>query len=233
MKAKILVVDDEKSIIELLTMSLEREGYEVVSAQDGERAVKTAVKERPDLIVLDVMLPDMDGFEVLGKLRKDISAPVIMLTARAEDIDKILGLELGADDYITKPFNPRELIARIKAILRRVRQTPKDEEQEASDEPINIGDLVVDLKQCSVTKKGKPINLTAKEFSLLELFLRRPNQIFTRQVVLEQVWGYDFYGESRIVDVHLQRLRKKIEKDPANPTIIETIRGMGYRFKGK
>lgn len=232
MKEKILIVDDEKSIIELLTMSLEREGFEVFSASNGEKAIELTSSKNPDLIVLDIMLPDIDGFEICKKLREVVNIPIIMLTARTEDVDKVVGLEIGADDYITKPFNPRVLIARIKAVLRRTKEKPKESTGDAQA-VIKAGDLKIDCSRYLVTRSGKQIKLTPKEFAILSLLAKKPDQIFTRQVILEQVWGYDYYGDSRTVDVHLQRLRKKIEKNPAKPKIIETVRGVGYRIKRK
>ncbi|HEX3031872.1 MAG TPA: response regulator transcription factor [Bacillota bacterium] len=228
----ILVVDDESHIVELLKFNLEKEGYKVEAAFDGPGAVAKAQTMLPDLMILDLMLPGMTGLEVCkilhnGESTQDI--PIIMLTAKSEEIDKVLGLEMGADDYITKPFSPRELLARVKARLRRVR---KDAERRANEEiRLEYGELVLDLERIEVTAGERQLDLTHKEFELLKVFLANPGKVFTREALLETVWGYDYYGDSRTVDVHIRHLRQKIEEDPANPQYIDTVRGVGYRLK--
>lgn len=226
MAEKILVVDDEATIVEFVRINLEKAGFSVVSAGDGETALALAAAEHPDLIVLDVMLPGRDGFEVCRELRRTSSTPIIMLTARDEDIDKILGLELGADDYLTKPFNPRELVARIKAILRRVDRSGRPE-----GHVLVRGRIQLDMERHQVTAGGRPVDLTPKEFELLELFMKNPGRVFSREMLLERLWGYDFFGDSKTVDVHIRRLREKVEEDPSAPTHILTVWGVGYKFR--
>ncbi len=231
-KPTILVVDDETHIVELVKFNLEKEGYHVLAAQDGLEAYNTAKKERPDLIILDVMLPEMDGFEVCRLVQKDreiAETPIIMLTARSEEIDKILGLEIGADDYMTKPFSPRELLARVKARLRRVYK--KQQPFEAADGPISINGLVIDPERFEVFLDGTRLDLTPKEFELLRVLAKCRGRVLTREFLLENVWGYEYIGDSRTVDVHIRHLRQKIETDPARPKYIETVRGIGYKFK--
>ncbi|MDW7684320.1 MAG: response regulator transcription factor [Bacillota bacterium] len=225
---RVLVVDDEKTIVKGLKFSLEKEGYEVLTAYDGEEALRLFQKENPDLIVLDLMLPLLDGFEVCRRIRKDNDVPILMLTARGDDIDKILGLELGADDYVTKPFNPRELTARIKAILRRSHAPNMDP---ASMQVIRLQDLQIDLFQHKVRVRDKNVDLTSKEFALLSLLASHPGRVFSREKLLEHVWGYDYYGDARTVDVHIRHLREKIEPDPAAPQLILTVWGAGYKFR--
>lgn len=226
MKEKILIVDDEKTMVKVLKFNLEKEGFEVKAAYDGEEALKAIYSVSPDVIVLDIMLPGLDGFEVCRRVRKDLDIPIIMLTARTEDIDKILGLELGADDYITKPFNPRELVARIRAILRRVGQ-----QKENTKKVIKAGDLHIDLIQHKVRLRGREVDLTSKEYALLSFIASNPGKVFTREQLLQEVWGYDYFGDARTVDVHIRHLREKIEKDPANPQMILTVWGTGYKFR--
>ncbi|MBS4030457.1 MAG: response regulator transcription factor [Clostridiales bacterium] len=226
--SRVLIVDDEKTIVKGLKFSLEREGYEVSTAYDGEEALKIFNEEKPDLIVLDLMLPGVDGFEVCRRIRKGSEVPIIMLTAKGEDIDKILGLELGADDYMTKPFNPRELVARVKAILRRS-QTPT---LDASNmQVIRLQDMQIDLFQHKVRVHDKDVDLTSKEFALLSLLASHPGRVFSREKLLEHVWGYDYYGDARTVDVHIRHLREKIEPDPSTPQLILTVWGAGYKFR--
>ncbi|MBT9140651.1 MAG: Transcriptional regulatory protein WalR [Dehalococcoidia bacterium] len=227
--ARILVVDDEKTIVKGLKFSLEKEGYEVLAAYDGAEALSLFKKENPDLIVLDLMLPEFDGFEVCRRIRKGSEVPIIMLTARDEDIDKILGLELGADDYVTKPFNPRELTARIKAILRRS-QVPSGKDQTGM-QVIRLQGLQIDLFQRKVRIRDKEVDLTSKEFALLSLLASHPGRVFSREKLLEHVWGYDYYGDVRTVDVHIRHMREKIEPDPATPQLILTVWGAGYKFR--
>lgn len=227
MNEKILVVDDEKPIVDILKYNLSKEGYNVLTAYDGDEAIEIALKEDPDLILLDIMLPKQDGFSVCKKLREKLASPILMLTARGEEVDKVLGLELGADDYITKPFSMRELMARVKANLRRMAFSEPDEDVEV----IKQGDLELDLKSYVVRKKGKPLDLTFREFELLRYLAAQPGQVFTREKLLEEVWGYEYYGDIRTVDVTVRRLREKVEDDPANPEYIITKRGIGYYFK--
>ena len=227
--ATILVVDDEEPIQELLRFNLEKEGYLVCIAKDGSEALECVEKEQPDLLVLDVMLQGMDGLEVCRKLRlntKYQQIPIIMLTAKGEEIDTVLGLELGADDYMTKPFSPRELLARIKARLRRVNSP------EEADVQIIRGELRIDVKGFRVQVRGEETELTPKEFELLRVFAAYPGKVYSRDELLERIWGYEYDGDTRTVDVHVRHLRLKVEKDPSNPEYIETLRGIGYRFKG-
>lgn len=228
MAMTILVVDDEEPIQELLKFNLENEGYNVLTAFDGPAALKMIEEKRPDLVVLDVMLPGMDGLEVCNQLRQNSKLrdlPVIMLTAKGEEIDKVLGLELGADDYLTKPFSPRELLARIRARLRRIR--PQTQENE-----IIRGDLRIDLNRFQVSVRGEEVELTPKEFELLRVLAAHPGKVYSRDELLERVWGYEYAGDTRTVDVHVRHLRQKVEKDSSNPEYIETLRGIGYRLKG-
>jgi two-component system alkaline phosphatase synthesis response regulator PhoP len=219
----ILLVDDEPSIIQLSRMYFERDGFRVQEISDGEAALETVAKYRPALIVLDVMLPKLDGFEVCRKLRAGgDQTPIIMLTARDEDIDKILGLELGADDYLTKPFNPRELIARVKAILRR-----SDGKQQADGNPIHRGDLMIDPVSREAHIASRPLDLRTQEFDLLLTLAEHPGRVFSREQLLQLAWGFDFYGQTRTVDVHIAHLRKKIEGSIVK---IETVTGVGYKL---
>lgn len=232
MNKKILVVEDEKAIADILEFNLKKEGYEVVCAYDGEDGLGKATTEQPDLILLDVMLPKLDGFEVCKGVRRGSNVPIIMLTAREEEVDKVLGLELGADDYITKPFSMRELMARIKANVRRSSAPPAAVEAEpASDgNTLVFGSIVINLKSLDVRKNGAVLDLTPREFELIKFLATQPNQVFSREVLMENVWKYDYYGDLRTVDVTVRRLREKIEDDPANPVRIVTRRGAGYMF---
>ena len=225
--ARVLVVDDEKLIVKGIRFSLEQDGYEVDCAYDGEEAIEMAKKTEYDIVLLDVMLPKHDGFEVCQAIREFSDMPVIMLTAKGSDMDKILGLEYGADDYITKPFNIREVTARIKAILRRVNPAPKGER----DKLIISGDITLDYNFRRVVINDKVIELTSKEFDLLELFMRNPGKVYTRENLLDIAWGFDYPGDVRTVDVHIRRLREKIEKNPAEPSYIKTKWGVGYYYK--
>lgn len=230
MDKKILVVEDEKAIADILDFNLKKEGYTVVCAYDGEEGLRAALEDKPDLILLDVMLPKLDGFEVCKSVRKTSNVPIIMLTAREEEVDKILGLELGADDYITKPFSMRELMARIKANVRRG-AAPVAEVQEQSDENrLVFGNIVINLRSLDVSKNGTKLELTPREFDLIKFLATQPNQVFSREVLMENVWKYDYYGDLRTVDVTVRRLREKLEDDPANPIRIVTRRGAGYMF---
>ncbi|SHM07277.1 two-component system, OmpR family, alkaline phosphatase synthesis response regulator PhoP [Caldanaerovirga acetigignens] len=225
--AKILVVDDEPFIVELVKFNLESAGYEVITASDGHEALKLIEKEHPDLIILDIMLPGIDGMEICRALRfkmqtKDI--PVILLTAKTGEIDKVLGLEMGADDYITKPFSPRELVARVKAVLRRT------DKRDGARELIKAGPVVIDVDRHEVFIDGEKKDFTPKEFELLKLLASNPGKVFTREYLLENVWGYDYLGDTRTVDVHIRHLRQKIEKNSEDPKYIKTVRGVGYKF---
>ncbi len=222
----VLVVDDEKTLVKALSFNLEKEGFKVEQAYDGEEALQKVFDLKPDIVVLDLMLPEIDGFEVCRQIRKKLEVPIIMLTARSEDIDKVLGLELGADDYLTKPFNSRELVARIKAILRR--STVRDGE---AKKVIQIGKLQVDLLQHRARIDGQEINLTSKEFALLSYLAANAGNVYSREQLLEQVWGYDYYGDVRTVDVHIRHLREKLEKNPGNPEYIITVWGTGYKVR--
>lgn len=229
MSQKILVVDDEQPIADILKFNLEKEGYQVVVAHDGDTAIEMAAEEKPELVLLDIMLPGKDGNEVCREIRKTQTMPIIMLTAKDSEIDKVLGLELGADDYVTKPFSNRELIARVKANLRRHQQAPEEEEQDSND--IEIGSLTVHPDAYAVTRNGEQIDLTHREFELLHYLARHIGQVMTREHLLETVWGYDYFGDVRTVDVTVRRLREKIEENPSNPNWIVTRRGVGYYLR--
>ena len=226
MDKKILIVDDEKPIVDILKFNLEKEGYKTIEAYDGEQAVEMALESKPDLIILDVMLPKMDGFSVCKKIRQKLTCPIIMLTAKEEVVDKIIGLELGADDYMTKPFSIRELTARIKANLRK--HVIHEEEETVDNSSIKIKDLVLDSEKYVVVKNGVIIDLTMKEFEVLKLLASNAGQVFTREQILKNVWGYDYYGDLRSVDVTIRRIREKIEDNTAEPKYIITKRGIGY-----
>ena len=228
---KILVVDDERILLDTLRYNLVKAGYQVRVAGDGATALSLARQERPDLVILDVMLPQMDGFEVCRVLRQESAVPILMLTARDEELDKVLGLELGADDYLTKPFSMRELQARVKAMLRRLDMT-RAVEQDPASERLKEGSLEVDTSSHQATYAGRPLHLKPKEYDLLVFLMRSPGRAFSRDQLLERVWGYDYAGDTRTVDVHVRWLREKVEVDPSSPLLIETVRGVGYRFKG-
>lgn len=228
MSQKILVVDDEKSIVRLVTFNLEKEGYITLKAYDGEEALNIIRQESPDLVLLDIMLPKIDGFDVCRRIRQEgIPLAVIMVTAKDQEIDTVLGLELGADDYITKPFSPRELVARVKAVLRRT----SSQEGNVRKEVIKIGGLFIDSSKYEVSVNGRPVELTPKEFELLDFLARNAGRVMTRDVLLNHLWGYTYAGDTRIVDVHVSHLREKIEDNPKNPAYIKTVRGVGYKFK--
>lgn len=234
---KVLVVDDDQAILTLLEYNLTKEGYEVKTAIDGQEALDTALSISFDFILLDIMLPKLDGIEVTKKLRQEkVTTPIIMLTARDEETDKIIGLELVADDYITKPFSPREVIARLKAIGRRV--TPANDRMQSggsqkNEELYTFQDFSIDLTNYTVTVGDQKISLTPKEFELLAYFVKRSGRVLSRENLLNGVWGYDYVGQTRMVDMHVSHLREKIEKDPSHPTNIQTVRGFGYKFEGK
>lgn len=224
---RILIIDDELNIVELLKYNLESNGYKVIYALSGREGLNLVREKKPDLVLLDIMLPEIDGFDICKDIKKNSETeaiPIIMLTAKSEEFDKILGLELGADDYITKPFSIRELLTRMKVVLRR-----KDKKVES--EIINIGNLAIDLSKHEVSKSGKIIELTLKEFELLKLLVLSKGKVLTRDYLLDKVWGYEYYGETRTVDVHVRHLRQKIEEDDKNPRFIETVRGIGYKLK--
>ena len=227
---KILVVDDEKPISDIISFNLENEGYAIEKAYDGEQALEVFEKSQPDLVILDLMLPKMDGLEVCREIRKQSAVPVIMLTAKDSEIDKVLGLELGADDYVTKPFSNRELIARVKANLRR-NLVKEPEPQEVNKNEIVVGELVIHQDAYIISKHGEEIELTHREFELLHYLARHIGQVMTREHLLETVWDYDYFGDVRTVDVTIRRLREKIEDIPSHPTYIVTRRGVGYLLK--
>ncbi len=226
---KVLVVDDEVHIVELIKFNLEGNGYSVIEAYDGNKALELAKKEEIDIVILDLMLPGIDGIEVCRRLRKDPETekiPIIMLTAKSEETDKVLGLEIGADDYLTKPFSVRELTARMKAVLRRSIDDKKEESK-----IIKINDIQIDIEKHEVTKGDTKIDLTLKEFELLRILAENRGKVLSRNMLLDEVWGYDYFGETRTVDVHIRHLRKKIEENDKAPKYIETIRGVGYKIK--
>lgn len=225
---RILVVDDEASILQLVTYNLIRTGYEVTSAESGEEALQTAKREAFDLVLLDVMLPGMDGFEVCKEIRKSSAVPIIMLTARGEEIDRVVGFEIGADDYVTKPFSPRELLGRVKAILRRSKKGAEPTEGET----LTFGTLSINFVTYEVLKDDERVDLTPTEFQLLKLLCQYPGRVFSRDELVDRVIGADFYGDVRTIDVHIRHLRAKIEADPSDPKLIETVRGAGYKFSG-
>lgn len=231
MGKRILVVDDEKSIVDILRLNLQKEGYTVSEAYDGADAVEKALaensEERPDLILLDVMLPEMNGFDVCKKIRESSTVPIVMITAREDEVDKVLGLEIGADDYVTKPFSMRELLARVKANMRRVEIEPIKED---NNDIIEVGCFKLDCNRYELYKGDKLIDLTVREFELIKFLSAQPNKIYSRKSLLEYVWDYEYYGDVRTVDVTVRRVREKIEEDPSQPKHIMTKRGVGYYF---
>lgn len=235
----ILIVDDEQPIVDIFVYNLQKEGYKTIEAGDGLTAVELATEKRPDLILLDIMLPKMDGLSVCKRIKNSFNVPIIMLTAKDGEIDKILGLELGADDYITKPFSVRELMARVKANLRKAEVTTnvveeeKVEQAEHKANKIEVGDLSLDLDKFEVKVRGQIIDLTLREFEVLKYLAKQPGQVVTREVLLEKVWGYEYYGDIRTVDVTVRRIREKIEKDTSSPKILITKRGVGYYIASK
>jgi two-component system, OmpR family, response regulator len=225
---RILLVDDELSVQKLLTYPLRKEGYDVVPALDGREALDRLREDNFDLVVLDVMMPKMDGFDVCRQIRARSTVPIIMLTAKTEEIDKVLGLELGADDYITKPFSVREFRSRVKAVLRRAALAHSNEQFE---EPIQQGDLLIDFERRQVEARGDPVRLTYVEFEVLAALARNPGRVFSRTMLLERVWGDSSYRDPRTIDVHIRHLREKLEEEPKHPEMILTVRGVGYRFR--
>lgn len=223
---KVLVVEDERQIAEIICFNLERAGYRVAVAFDGEEALEKAARENPDLVILDLMLPRLDGFSVCRHLRAKSPVPILILTARSEEADKVHGLDLGADDYVTKPFSPRELLARVRALLRRSGGLAQ-----GGEAPLRFGDLEIDLGKREVRRRGEPVPLTVREFELLKYLVLRPGQPFTREALLEDVWGYEYHGDLRTVDVTVRRLREKIEDDPSEPRFLLTRRGVGYLWR--
>ena len=242
-KKTILIVDDEKLIINVLDYNLKKEGYDVIEANDGRTAIELAFEQKPDLVLLDLMLPKVDGLTVCKKIRDTLNIPIIMISARTEEIDKILGLELGADDYITKPFSVRELMARVKANLRKAElnsanSAQKPEEHttnkgEEKDKTIEIGEIFINLDKFEVRVRNKPIDLTLREFEVLRYLANQPGQVVTREALLEKVWGYEYYGDIRTVDVTIRRIREKIEVDTSSPKLLITKRGVGYYLSSK
>jgi two-component system response regulator VicR len=226
---KVLIVEDEKSISDIIQFNLKKEGFEVDTAYDGESGLEKALNGKPDLILLDVMLPIIDGFEICKKVRESSAVPILMLTAKEEEVDKVLGLELGADDYITKPFGMRELIARIKANFRRI-----DLDDSDKSDPANVqefGNLTIDTNRYEARKNDEPLDLTLREFELLQYLAKKENKVFSREQLLSDVWGYEYFGDIRTVDVTVRRLREKLEDDSGDPKYIMTKRGIGYYFK--
>lgn len=222
---KVLVVDDDRGIVKLVRAYLEQAGFEVLAAYDGKRALHVARHDKPELVILDLMMPEMDGWDVCRALRKESDVPIIMLTARVEETDRLIGLELGADDYVTKPFSPRELVARVRAVLRRTQPAPK------TPEVISRHEITMDLSGHSVTVRGEPVNLTPTEFGLLATLMQDAGRAFTRAQLLEQVQGYTYEGYERTIDAHIKNLRQKVEADPRNPERIKTVYGVGYKFE--
>jgi DNA-binding response OmpR family regulator len=230
MASKILIVEDDANLADTLKYNLRKEGYEVLSAADGAEALETARRENPELIILDIMLPIISGLEVCRILRKEMIVPILMLTARADETDKIVGLDIGADDYMTKPFSLRELLARVRAMLRRSKMG--DATPATADTPISFGDIRVDVARHRASKNGNVLELTPKEFDVLVFMARNKGFVFSRSQLLEKVWGYDFAGDTRTVDVHIRWLREKIEDNPNEPLILVTVRGVGYKLEG-
>ena len=231
MSNTIAIVEDEPNIVELVKYNLDREGYRTVSANDGRKGLELVRQELPDLVILDLMLPELDGMSVCKQLRAENttkSIPIIILTAKSEEADRVLGLEMGADDYVTKPFSPRELVARVRAVLRRSGTV-----EEGEPDVIEIGGIRMDLRQHLVKIRGEEVELTPKEYDFLKLLLLNPGRAFTREFLLEHLWGYEYFGDTRTVDVHVRRLRQKIEGDSTEPSYLETVRGVGYRLRGE
>jgi two-component system OmpR family response regulator len=233
MGSKVLIVEDDRTLLEVLQYNLNRQGYDVLTAADGATGLDTARSGKPDLVILDVMLPKMDGYEVCRILRQETMVPILMLTARTDETDRVVGLEVGADDYVTKPFSMRELMARVRAMLRRTEMMKKEAVSGAgaTSPLIKTGDIEIDTARHRVSRGGAAVELSRMEFALLEFLARNLGQVFSRDHLLEKVWGYDFAGDTRTVDVHVSWLRRKIESDPAHPNRLLTVRGVGYKFE--
>jgi len=233
MSHKVLVVEDDSTLLSVIKYNLDKEGYSVFTAVDGAKAIETTRSVKPDLILLDIMLPKLDGLEVCRIIRADMSVPIIMLTAKSEEIDKVVGLEIGADDYMTKPFSMKELMARVKALLRRAEMVQRQSGLQSTSHPsvIRSGDFEIDEERHTFSRSGVAVDLTPKEFDLLACLMRNKGRVMSRDHLLEKVWGYDFDGESRTVDVHIRWLRGKIEDDAAQPRHLVTVRGVGYKFE--
>ena len=231
MPERILVVDDEATIVQLVAYNLRRAGYDVITASNGEEAIRLFRAETPDLVILDVMMPGLDGFEVCKELRKESDTPIVMLTARGEEIDRVIGFEIGADDYVTKPFSPRELVGRAKAILRRSRREPEPEAKPNSD-TLTFGAFSVNFVTYEVLRNGERVDLTPTEFQILKVLAQNPGRVYSREELVDRVMGSDFFGDVRTIDVHIRHLRAKIEANPSDPKLIETVRGAGYKFSG-
>jgi two-component system response regulator RegX3 len=225
---KVMVVDDEESLLEAIRYALSREGIEVVTARDGGDAMRDFEAERPDLVVLDLMLPTLNGWDVCRRIRATSQVPILMLTARDAEVDRVVGLEMGADDYVTKPFSLRELVARVRALLRRASAGQGEQRDEAT--VIEAGGIRLDQERHEVAVRGEPVNLPLKEFELLEILMENRNRVLTRQTLIDRVWGYDYVGDTKTLDVHIKRLRARVEEDRHNPKLIVTVRGVGYRF---
>ena len=241
-KKTILIVDDEKSIVDIIIYNLAKEGYKTIEAYDGETAINMAFEQKPDLILLDIMLPKVDGLTVCKRVKNSLNIPIIMISAKGEEIDKILGLELGADDYITKPFSVRELVARVKANLRKaevnnqkdaISNNNQNTSAHSGDKVISVGELYINLDKFEVRVRNKPIDLTLREFEVLRYLANQPGQVVTREDLLEKVWGYEYYGDIRTVDVTIRRIREKIEQDTSSPKLLITKRGVGYYLSSK
>jgi two-component system, OmpR family, response regulator RegX3 len=226
---KVMVVDDEESLLEAIRYALSREGMEVVTARDGGQAVLDFERERPDLLVLDLMLPGLSGWDVCRRVRASSQVPILMLTARDAEVDRVVGLEMGADDYVTKPFSLRELVARVRALLRRAGQT---QTTDANGSVIEVAGIRLDQERHEVTVRGETVNLPLKEFELLEILMENRNRVLTRQTLIDRVWGFDYVGDTKTLDVHVKRLRARLEEDRHDPKLIVTVRGVGYRFDG-
>jgi len=233
LSSKVLVVEDDRTLLEVLQYNLSQQGYDVLTAADGVKGLETARSNKPDLVILDVMLPKMDGFEVCRMLRKEMTVPILMLTAKTEETDRVVGLEVGADDYVTKPFSMRELMARVRAMLRRAEMMKKEAVSNAGAPApcLKAGDFEIDAARHKVSRGSVAVDLSRMEFALLEFLARNQGQVFSRDHLLEKVWGYDFAGDTRTVDVHMSWLRHKIEADPAHPKHLVTVRGVGYKFE--
>ena len=228
----VLIVEDEENILEAIRYNLEHEGYRVLAAQDGEEGLNLTRRNSPDLVLLDIMLPRLDGFELCRILRRESDVPILMLTAKGEEIDRVVGLELGADDYVTKPFSMRELVVRVRNLLRRSGAAPGRETRPAANSALSANGLEVDVDGHTARLDGQPLQMKPREFSLLALLMENTGRVFTREQILERLWGYDYIGDARTVDVHVRWLREKIEPEPGKPRRIVTIRGVGYRFDG-